>query len=84
MKQMMKCGHAANATDHRTSKPCCAICVGIVSGYDQVADPIDLSDRRARCAYCKTTQPSSTDLAFFGHMPERKFDDYYCGCRGWD
>lgn len=27
--------------------------------------------------------PSSTDLPFFQHHPDREYDDYYCGCFGW-
>lgn len=27
--------------------------------------------------------PSSFDLPFFEHRPDREYDDYYCGCWGW-
>ena len=48
---MMKCGHAANATDGKTGAPCCVICHGL-PGATQVDDtPPDLSQRMARCAY---------------------------------
>lgn len=25
-----------------------------------------------------------TTLPFFSHKPEREFDDFYCGCQGWN
>lgn len=33
---------------------------------------------------CKCEQPSSPDLAFFTHHPEKPYDEFYCGCHGWD
>jgi hypothetical protein len=86
---MMQCGHAANATvkDKETgeSKPCCVICAGISAGWDVVAtSPPDLSGRKAKCSYCNRTRDSAISLAFFEHRPDEAFDDYYCGCRGWD
>jgi len=88
-KPMMRCGHAANATNE--GKPCCCICSGL-SGDDWkvTCDEPDLSGRVAKCAYnntvgmCKSTAPSSTELAFFEHKPDCEFDRYYCGCLGWD
>ena len=28
--------------------------------------------------------PSSTDLPFFRHTPDKPSDEYFCGCWGWD
>ena len=28
--------------------------------------------------------PSSTSLPFFRSKPDAEFDDYFCGCMGWD
>ncbi len=28
--------------------------------------------------------PSSMDLPFFAHRPDKPEDSYYCGCWGWD
>ena len=28
--------------------------------------------------------PSSFDLPFFHHNPDKPHDDYYCGCFGWE
>jgi hypothetical protein len=33
---------------------------------------------------CLCERPSSPDLPFFYHRPEREFDEFYCGCWGWD
>jgi hypothetical protein len=54
-KPMMKCGHAANATDSE-GNPVCAICYGINPQLSRAATevaekPPDLEGRRARCAY---------------------------------
>jgi hypothetical protein len=101
---MMKCGHAANATDQE-GKPCCVICAGIDPGYNQIVQSPDLTGRMAKCSYygsipsgrnhssnygceygkpCLCKQPSSTDLPFFTQHPDREFDEFYCGCWGWD
>jgi hypothetical protein len=36
--------------------------------------------RGSRHGYVK----SSVDLPFFEHHPDKPFDEYYCGCFGWD
>lgn len=33
---------------------------------------------------CKCECQSSSDLAFFKHQPAKPFDEFYCGCKGWD
>ena len=83
-KPMMQCGHAANAVDKDTGAPCCVICAGISGAdYMTVVTTPDLTGRMARCG-CGRQQPSSTGLAFFEHLPDKQYDKYYCGCRGWD
>lgn len=85
---MMKCGHAANAVSTRAgsteSVPSCVIC----SCFDQAETAPDLTGRTARCSYyakrCHNEAPSTLTLAFFGHHPDRDFDEYYCGCYGWN
>src|SRR5436190_20446160 len=72
-KPMMKCGHAANATNMKTGAPSCAICAGLTPDADVIeSDPkrFDLTGRVAVCPYCKTEQPSHTGLPFFeyGHF----------------
>jgi len=83
---MMKCGHAANATNG-DGKPVCVICMGLGVGADQIDEnPPDLTNRIAVCSYGRNhgKQPSNTNLAFFEYCPAKEFDEYYCGCRGWD
>lgn len=92
---MMKCGHRANAIQSDPVGPCCAICM--CTEIDE--NPPNLKGRIARCSYfgkratgrnghgqiCKSEAPSdSPNLAFFAHRPERQFDEFYCGCWGWD
>jgi hypothetical protein len=78
---LMMCGHAANATHN--GDPACVICVGIDPGALVIdASPPDLTGRLAKCSYCGSERPSSTDLPFFEHRESG--DYYYCGCRGWD
>ena len=53
----------------------------------------NLEGRAARCIYygsskrnggvCRSEVPSNTDLPFFIHKPDKKYDEYYCGCWGW-
>ncbi len=88
MPEMMKCGHAANSvhTVDGEKFPACVICFGIDSGsliVDENAPSLD--GRVAKCAYnCGAEQPSSNQLAFFENTPDLEFDNYYCGCFGWD
>lgn len=82
--KLLKCGHAANATTE-DGKPCCAICIGISDGATEVEEKQpSLKGRQAKCSYCRTIVKSSLSLAFFEHRPDDRFDDFYCGCRGWD
>lgn len=88
MKVMMKCGHAANGETLPERLPVCVICVGLNAGANQVAEFPDLENRRARCTYygskCQSEIESSLDLAFFELRPEKEFDEFYCGCWGWN
>lgn len=80
MAVMMKCGHAANATDS-TGRPSCAMCIGIHPGAD-VIDPSfpDLGGRQAQCS-CKRLKPSSATLPFFEYCgPESKEATESCTC----
>jgi len=84
----LKCGHTASATttdkDGNTI-PCCGCHFGL-NGDDGIT-PVDapnLEGRKARCAYCWHEVVSDLELAFFEYRPQKEFDCYYCGCRGWD
>jgi hypothetical protein len=79
---MMKCGHRANATQN--NKPCCVICAGFGNDWNTPAPEPDLSKRECICLYCKKVIPSSEAVAFFEYKPNEKYDQHYCGCRGWN
>ena len=36
------------------------------------------------CSYCGHEKKSSFDLPFFEYRKDKKTDEYYCGCKGWD
>jgi hypothetical protein len=92
----MACGHSANAEqvlEDGTRIPACAICNCNKISEEQ----IDLTGRKARCGYygktfkhrgrmvtCSGEVDSKLSLAFFEHKPNQKYDEYYCGCLGWD
>lgn len=76
---MMKCGHSPNGKDAVTGNPVCVIC-----GCDEVTDDPYLSNREAKCLLCNERQPSDTNLPFFEYKPNREYDGFYCGCRGYD
>lgn len=87
---MMKCGCRANSYHRKpdgTEEPACVVHAPDPAAYTPIPEP-DLSQRRARCAYYKTTcgqeRPSTDHLAFFVHKPDQPFDEFYCGCHGWD
>lgn len=79
MKYLMKCGHTANANT-ADGKPYCVIC-----GCEDVAImKYDLKDRTAKCIMCGKETQSNDSLPFFKFKPNHDYDDYYCGCGGWD
>ena len=41
-------------------------------------------DKCKEIEVCKCEMPSSNKLAFFREHPEREYDEYFCGCMGWD
>lgn len=88
-KPILECGHVANGRLIGTDKPCCVICIdtGCAGAEDIMVPQPKLVNRQAACTYCKRVEPSSkafTTLAFFQYLPAREYDDFYCGCRGWD
>jgi len=76
---LMKCGCIAQGKTSNDK----SICITHMEKIP-MEDPPDLSERVARCEQkCKSVQ-SSPDLPFFVYQPDREFDTYYCGCRGWN
>jgi len=98
-KPIMQCGHTANALlqfpnsealqketdDMRENIPVhvCVICDTKIT-----TEKSSLEGRKARCSGCKREDKSETDsrwnLPFFKHKPNSEFDEYYCGCWGWN
>ena len=82
---LMQCGHAANARDEKTGKWVCVICLGINPGAEIVCSgKPNLSGRSAQCVYGDRTTASALTLPFFKHCPNQPYDEYYCGCHGWE
>lgn len=88
--KIMKCGCAANAkcdkfqgVEYKPAKECCLhhMC------FEEAEEQPNIEGRFARCSYyrtCKTQVASNFNLAFFSYRPEKEFDDFFCGCKGWD
>lgn len=77
-KPIMKCGHAAQGTT-KGEKPICVICMETIQANEQP----NLYGRKAKC-FCGRKMPSNTNLAFFAYKQGSEYDNFYCGCAGWD
>lgn len=88
---VMKCGHTANSNrlmPDGTKIPSCVICGCIDIAYECTGTS-GLEGRKAICTQHKQggdcrPVPSSWDLPFFRYRPDKEYDEYYCGCWGWD
>ena len=84
---LMQCGHVGNSHD-LYGNPLCAICFGINDGADiiekECVKNIGLEGRIAKCTYGDKTTKSKWSLPMFKYCPEEEFDEYYCGCYGWN
>ncbi len=80
MSVLMRCGCRGSA--EFDGKLCCAVHFPAPASMT-IAEPPNLEGRKARCNGVAEVD-SSTDLAFFVYQPQKPFDRYYCGCRGWD
>lgn len=78
----MKCGCTNNAVNGE-GKPSCAIHGCSVIEF-KCEGKKGLEGRKAKCSYGDTIVDSSWGLAFFQHKPKEEFDEFYCGCCGWD
>jgi len=80
---MMKCGCVATGTCK--GNPVCVTHIGLVPEAEEVAETPDLTGRTARCAMAlMPISPPIISLPFFVHRPKEQFDEYYCGCYGWN
>ena len=88
IKYLMACGHVAQAVDGKTDKPGCIFCFPnpksmiVKRTIENMTD--GLEGRKARCTWCNKKTDSRWDLAFFEYKPDKEYDEYYCGCGGWD
>lgn len=81
---IMECGHSVVAHDGKGNASC-IICIGIHPGAGVIAkEQPDLQGREATCGYCRKVTRSRSELPFFRHKPDSQYDEYYCGCKGWD
>jgi len=84
---LMKCGHVADAHDPYGNQ-ICALCLGINDGADEIekecVEKIGLENRIAKCVYGDHETESKWELAGFKYCPYQKYDEYYCGCYGWN
>lgn len=80
---LMQCGCTSQGTDKDGNPVCVVHFPSAAARFIEFKKP-DLSNRVARCAYCHAERPSKIGLAFFSHQPEKKLDQFYCGCRGWE
>ena len=60
-------------------------------GHTVICDCTELADenpslqgRKAKCSFCGQIKDSDYDLPFFEYKPDKEYDEYYCGCGGWD
>lgn len=85
-KPMMKCGCIAQGVCSQSGgvkhDPPIPVCV--IHDCTEQAEMPDLTGRQAKCAYGHRIVDSSPNLAFFKHQPDQEYDEYYCGCHGWD
>jgi hypothetical protein len=87
MAYLMKCGHVSNAIDSN-NKPVCGICIGMKKEHEEIEKLCigneGLEGRKAKCSFCSKTVDSKWDLPFFEYSPNEEYDNYCCGCCGWD
>lgn len=79
MSELMECGHLGYGKT-MDNKPYCIMC-----DCDKVSDKVaNLEGRIAKCSWCDNKKESSYKLPFFQYKPSKEYDEYYCGCGGWE
>ena len=81
-KPMMKCGHTANGVTPN-GMPCCVICAPRQEAFERANKPY-INNREAKCKICGRITKSDMSLAFFKYKPDNEFDEWYCGCCGYN
>ena len=97
-KKLMKCGCVAQGVttkyEGKIIDPPIPTCL-IHECMEEADEQPSLEGRKARCGYGKdggrykhhtpyAETESKYTLPFFKYCPDQKYDDYYCGCYGWD
>jgi hypothetical protein len=79
---LLECGCAACAFRivDGNKIPCCGIHDCITPSEEMPS----LEGREAKCSYGDRIVESNYNLAFFRYKPNKEYDEYYCGCYGWD
>ena len=79
---LMKCGHSPNGhyIKEGNKYPCCVIC----NCCEVSENNYNLNERTAKCTYCNKETESNYNLPFFKYCEDIDFDEYYCGCYGWN
>jgi hypothetical protein len=83
----MKCGHIADSHDPY-GNPVCSSCTEFNNKADEIEKEcvgnVGLEGRLAKCVYGDNKTVSRWELSGFNYFPENEFDEYYCGCYGWN
>lgn len=87
LSYLMKCGHVVHIREG--DQPLCPICTQRTTDAGFVVKKVGqdnegLAGREAMCTQCGKKTPSRWMLPFFHRRPDKKYDEYYDGCRGWD
>lgn len=83
---LMKCGCVSQAV-RPNGDPVCTSHMNLTPDAEIVAATVpDFGNRQAKCPYCGEFADSKNyeRLPFFEHRPDKSYDSYYCGCRGWN
>lgn len=75
---LMKCGHVSQTIIN--GEPYCIVC----DNYEIANEIVDLENRQAKCRYCNRHVKSNFTLPHFRYCTGQSYDEYYCGCIGWD
>ena len=70
-----------DAPDLSERRARCAYYGGTIRQYGRGGNECDECRGKQRC---QCERPSSSNLAFFEYTPDKPFDNFYCGCHGWD
>lgn len=97
---MMACGHTSNASKvvDRVNVPFCIICMcdevliekPSLEGRKAKCHYYGTKTHRNECpkctrgGNCQCIEDSDWKLGFFGFREGQPYDEFYCGCMGWD